>query len=225
MKVLIIEDEENLAKILKMGLEKEGMAADYVLDGESGQRRIELHANDYDVVISDLMLPKKDGLDICREIREHNMSIPILVLTGRDTLHDKVTLLDAGADDFLVKPFQLAEVLARIRALSRRPKQVLPTQLSAGELRLSPATMEAFLGDSSLKLTLKEFRLLEYFMRHANQVCSRQDIVDNIWDFNFDSLSNVVDVYINRLRDKIETSQGLTILETVRGIGYRLKTS
>jgi len=223
MKVLIIEDEESLAKILKMGLEKEGIAADYVLDGESGQRRIELHSTDYDVVITDLTLPKKDGLDICRDIRKNNISIPILVLTGRDTLQDKVTLLDAGADDFLVKPFQLAEVLARVRALSRRPKQVLPSELTVGELRLVPATMESFLDGKPLKLTLKEFRLLEYFLRHSNQVCSRQDIVDNIWDFNFDSLSNVVDVYINRLRDKIETDDGTTMLETVRGIGYKLK--
>jgi DNA-binding response OmpR family regulator len=224
MKVLIIEDEENLAKILKMGLEKEGIAADYVLDGESGQRRIELHSADYDVAITDLTLPKKDGLDICRDIRKNNISIPILVLTGRDTLQDKVTLLDAGADDFLVKPFALAEVLARIRALSRRPKQVLPTEFSVGELRLDPAKMAVTLDGKPLKLTLKEFRLLEYFMRHANQVCSRQDIVDNIWDFNFDSLSNVVDVYINRLRDKIESPSGTTMLETVRGIGYKLKT-
>jgi DNA-binding response OmpR family regulator len=223
MKVLIIEDEENLAKILKMGLEKEGIAADYVLDGESGQRRIELHSTDYDVVITDLTLPKKDGLDICRDIRKKNISIPILVLTGRDTLQDKITLLDAGADDYLVKPFQLAEVLARLRALTRRPQQVLPTQLEAGELRLNPATMEAFLDGAPLKLTLKEFRLLEYFIRHVNAVCSRQDIVDNIWDFNFDSLSNVVDVYINRLRDKIESDNGTTVLETVRGIGYKLK--
>jgi DNA-binding response OmpR family regulator len=225
MKVLIIEDEENLAKILKMGLEKEGIVADYVLDGETGQRRIELHSNDYDVVISDLSLPKKDGLDICRDIRKNNISIPILVLTGRDSLQDKVALLDAGADDYLVKPFQLAEVLARVRALARRPKQVLPTEFTAGELRLNPTTMEAFLDGKPLKLTLKEFRLLEYFMRHADQVCSRQDIVDNIWDFNFDSLSNVVDVYINRLRDKIEGSRGTTLLETVRGIGYKLKTT
>lgn len=223
MKALIIEDEENLAKILKMGLEKEGYAADYVLDGEKGQRRIELHSEDYDVVITDLTLPEKSGLEVCREIRALGISIPILVLTGRDTLQDKITLLDAGADDFLVKPFQLAEVLARLRALTRRPKQTLPTELSVGELRLSPATMEVFLRQKPLKLTLKEFRLLEYFMRHPNQICSRQNIVDNIWDFNFDSLSNVVDVYINRLRDKIQTPQGTTMIETARGIGYKLK--
>lgn len=223
MKTLIIEDEENLAKILKMGLEKEGYAADYVLDGEKGQRRIELHFADYDVVITDLTLPGKSGLDVCREIRALGISIPILVLTGRDTLQDKITLLDAGADDFLVKPFQLAEVLARLRALTRRPKQTLPTELAVGELRLSPATMEVSLGRKPLKLTLKEFRLLEYFMRHPNQICSRQNIVDNIWDFNFDSLSNVVDVYINRLRDKIKTPHGTAMIETARGIGYKLK--
>ena len=223
MKALIIEDEENLAKILKMGLEKEGYAADYVLDGEKGQRRIELHHADYDVVITDLTLPGKSGLEVCREIRALRISIPILVLTGRDTLQDKKTLLDAGADDFLVKPFQLAEVLARLRALTRRPKETLPTELAVGDLRLSPSAMEVSLAGKTLKLTLKEFRLLEYFMRHPNQICSRQNIVDNIWDFNFDSLSNVVDVYINRLRDKIQTPQGTTMIETARGIGYKLK--
>jgi len=223
MKLLIIEDEENLAKILKIGFEREGYAADYVLDGEAGALRIELHASDYDAVITDLMLPKKSGLDICREVRSRGIYIPILVLTARGALQDKIDLLDAGADDFLVKPFQFAEVLARVRALTRRPRQALPTELAAGGLKLAPATMSAYLNDAELKLTLKEFRLLEYFMRRPNQVCSRQDIVDNIWDFNFDSLSNVVDVYINRLRNKIENKNGKVRLDTVRGIGYKLR--
>jgi DNA-binding response OmpR family regulator len=223
MKLLIIEDEENLAKILKLGLEKEGYAVDYVLDGDAGQRRLELHFGDYDLVITDLMLPGKSGLEICRDVRRRGIFIPILVLTARDALQDKIDLLDAGADDYLIKPFQFAEVLARIRALTRRPRQALPVELVAGELRLAPATMSAFLGNSELKLTLKEFRLLEYFMRRPNQVCSRQDIVDNIWDFNFDSMSNVVDVYINRLREKIQTKKHAVQLDTVRGIGYKLK--
>lgn len=223
MKLLIIEDEENLAKILKIGLEREGYAVDYVLDGETGLRRLELHSSDYDAAITDLMLPKKNGLDVCREARAKGVSLPILVLTARNSLQDKIELLDAGADDFLTKPFQFAEVLARIRALTRRPRQSLPAELSIGGLRLVPATMSAYLDGKELKLTLKEFRLLEYFMRRQNQVCSRQDIVDNIWDFNFDSLSNVVDVYINRLRSKIEAGCGRARLETVRGVGYKLK--
>lgn len=223
MKILIIEDEENLARILKMGFAKEGYAADYVLDGVAGQKRLELHHKDYNAVIVDLMLPNKSGLEICRSVRELNISIPILILTARDGLEDKITLLDAGADDYVVKPFHFKEVLARIRALTRRPEKTLPTELKVDDIVLKPATKAVYRGGKEIKLTLKEFRLLEFFMRHPNQVVERQDIIDNIWDFSFDSMSNIVDVYINRLRLKIENSRKGKILETVRGVGYKLK--
>ena len=177
MKILIIEDEENLAKIVKIGLTREGYAVDYVLDGEQGQRRIEMHHQDYDLVIADLTLPKKSGFDVCREIRKLNISLPILVLTARDSLEDKVTLLDAGADDYLVKPFHFNELLARIRALTRRPKPVIATELKVNDLVLVPSMKSASRAGKPIKLTLKEFRLMEYFMRHPDQVLEREDIL------------------------------------------------
>lgn len=224
MKILIIEDEENLAKIVKIGLTREGYAVDYVLDGEQGQRRIEMHHQDYDLVIADLTLPKKSGLDVCREIRKLNISLPILVLTARDSLEDKVTLLDAGADDYLVKPFHFNELLARIRALTRRPKPVIATELKVNDLVLVPSMKSASRAGKPIKLTLKEFRLMEYFMRHPDQVLEREDILQNIWDFDFDSMSNIVDVYINRLRTKIDRNRPRKLLETIRGVGYRLRS-
>jgi len=222
MKILIIEDEENLAKLLKVGLEREGYAVDYVLDGDQGQRRIEMHHMDYDLVVCDLMLPKKNGLEICKNIRAYNISLPILVLTARDSVEDKVSLLDAGADDYIVKPFHFNEVLARIRALTRRPEKVLPTELKVGDLTLDAATRKTTNKGKNIELTLKEFRLLEYFMRHPNKALKREDIIENIWDFDFDSMSNVIDVYINRLREKIGDKSS-RVIETVRGVGYRLK--
>ena len=224
MKILIIEDEENLAKILKLGLEREGYAVDYVLDGEMGQRRLEMHHRDYDMVIADLMMPKKSGLEVCREVRKLDISLPILILTAKDSLEDKVTLLDAGADDYLVKPFHFNEVLARIRALTRRPKPVMSTEIKVSDLTLIPATRTATGAGKPMKLTLKEYRLLEYFMRRPDQVLEREDILQNIWDFDFDSMSNIVDVYINRLRSKIDKNRPRKMLETVRGVGYRLRT-
>ncbi|MFA6376029.1 MAG: response regulator transcription factor [Candidatus Paceibacterota bacterium] len=222
MKILIIEDEENLAKLLKIGLEREGYAVDYVLDGDQGQRRIEMHHTDYDLVVCDLMLPKKNGLEICKNIRQYNIYLPILVLTARDSVEDKITLLDAGADDYVVKPFHFNEVLARIRALTRRPEKVLPTELKVGSLTLDAATRKTTNVGKEMVLTLKEFRLMEYFMRHPNQALKREDIIENIWDFDFDSMSNIIDVYINRLREKINDKEA-RVIETIRGVGYRLK--
>lgn len=224
MKILIIEDEENLAKMIKLSLSREGYATDYVLNGEQGQRRIEMHNQDYDLAIIDLMLPQKSGLEICRDIRKAKISIPILVLTARDSTEDKVTLLDAGADDYLVKPFHFNELLARIRALTRRPKPVIATELKVNDLVLTPSAKAASRAGKPIKLTLKEFRLMEYFMRHPDQVLEREDILQNIWDFDFDSMSNIVDVYINRLRAKIDKNRPRKLLETIRGVGYRLKS-
>ena len=236
MKILIIEDQEKLAKMLKNGLEKEGYAADYLTDGESGQRRIELHHNDYDLIVLDLMLPKKSGLEICKAVRKKKIFTPILILTAKNGTDDKVTLLDAGADDYLVKPFSFKELLARIRALLRRPDESLPEELKVKGLRLNPSTRKVYRNGTEVGLTLKEFRLLEYLMRHPNQVINREQLLDNIWDFAFDSFSNVVDVHINNLRKKLnggkKSSQNGNgngngngkVIETVRGVGYRIRT-
>lgn len=224
MRILIIEDRKNLAELLKKGLVKEGHAVDYLTDGEAGLTRVKLHHKDYDVLVLDLMMPKKTGFEVCKEIRAAGISLPILVLTARDSLRDKVSLLDMGADDYLVKPFELEEILARLRALTRRPEQVLPTELQVYDLILNPATRKVTRAGKDIKLTLTEFRLLEYLMRHANQVVERVNLETNVWDFNFDSFSNIIDVYINHLRAKIDRGHDRKLIETVRGIGYRVNT-
>lgn len=223
MKILIVEDQEKLAQLLKKGLEREGFAADYVLDGEAGQRRLELNHKDYDAVVLDLMLPKKSGFEVCKAVRDLKISVPILVLTAKDSVEDKVALLNAGADDYLIKPFSFQEVLARIRALLRRPENTLPTELQAGPLTLNPATRQVINNGQEVPLTLKEFSLLEFLMRHSNQIVEREQIITSVWDFDVDVFNNVVDVYINKLRNKLDNGRSRGIIETVRGIGYRLK--
>lgn len=222
MKVLIIEDQENLSKLLKKGLERAGFGADYLTNGNSGLTRIQLHYPDYNAVILDLMLPEKNGYEICQEVRKAKISIPILVLTAKDSLQDKVSLLDNGADDYLVKPFEFDEVLARIRALTRRPEKVLPSELWVYDLVLNPVSKKVFRANREIRLTLTEFRLLEHLMRKPGQVAERENLITNIWDFNFDSFSNIVDVYINRLRAKIDGENPKKLIETVRGVGYKI---
>lgn len=223
MRILIVEDEEKLAKALKKGLETEGYAVDYILDGEAGQRRIELSHKDYDLVVLDLMLPKKDGFEICKNVRALGITLPILVLTARDATDDKVSALDIGADDYLVKPFSFEELNARIRALLRRPEQSLPTELVAKDLILNATTRKVYRKNKEIELTLKEFGLLEYLMRHANQVLTREQILDHLWDFAFDSFSNIVDVHMKNLRKKIDYGHSEQLLETIRGVGYKIK--
>ena len=225
MRILIIEDQESLSKLLKKGFEKEGYAADYVLDGDAGQRRIEIHHEDYDVIVLDLMLPKKGGLEVCRNIRSFGITTPVIILTAKDSEDDKVSLLDAGADDYIIKPFSFKELLARVRAVTRRPETSLPTELAVGDLTLKPAGKTAFVRDKEIKLTLTEFRLLEYLMRNHDKVLERESITTNIWDFDFDSFSNIVDVYINRLRKKIDTGRKNGMLKTIRGVGYKISAS
>jgi len=223
MKVLVVEDQESLAKLIKKGLKKEGYAVDYLTDGEAAQRRIETSSEDYDLVILDLMLPNRTGLEICRSVREKNIRIPILILTAKSELESKISLLNVGADDYLIKPFEFKELLARIRAITRRPAAALPNELKFADLVLNPVTRTVTRDGKEIVLTLKEFRLLEYLMRRPNQAVNREDLLNNIWDFDFDSFSNVLDVFINKLRDKIDKSHNKKLIETVWGIGYRLK--
>ncbi len=223
MRILIVEDEEKLALSLKKGLEKEGFAVDYIMDGDAGERRIVISHKDYDLVILDLMLPGKDGFQICRSVREQQINVPILVLTARDATDDKVAALDAGADDYLVKPFSFEELMARVRALLRRPEQALPNELTVRDLKLDTTTRKVTRKGKEISLTLKEFNLLEYLMRNVDQVLTREQILDHLWDFAFDSFSNVVDVHIKNLRKKIDGTHHEKLLETIRGVGYRIK--
>jgi len=198
----------------------ESYAADYVLDGESGQNRIELAHDDYDIVIMDVMMPKKDGIEVCRNIRSKNIMIPVLMLTAKDSAEDIIKGLDAGADDYLTKPFSFEILLARLRAILRRPAASLPSELKVRDIILNPQNKQVRRGAKEVKLTLKEFGLLECLMRHPNHVLNREQILANVWDFSFDSFSNVVDVHMTNLRKKLKDDG--KILETVRGVGYRI---
>lgn len=224
MRILVIEDEKKLAQALKKGLEKDGHAIDYVLDGESGLKRIELYEKEYDLIILDLMLPEKSGEEICREVRKQDISTPILILSAKGMVEDKIELLDMGADDYLVKPFSFEELRARVHALLRRPEESIPAELKVKNLVLDLARRKVLLNGREVHLTLKEFVLLEYLMRSKGRVLTREQIHDHLWDFADDSFSNVVDVHIKNLRKKIDDdSQNPKILETVRGVGYRIK--
>lgn len=221
MRILIIEDQESLARLLKKGLESEGFAVDYVTDGEDGKRRLDLHHKDYDLVLLDLMLPKKSGLEICQECRSQGISIPIIMTTAKDGVGDVTEGLNIGADDYIIKPFSFEVLLARIKAILRRPQKTLVQELKAGNITLNPATKKVKKGEKEIKLTLKEFGILEYLMRNNDMALSREQILSNSWDFSFDSFANVVDVHITSIRKKIGDTEG-KIIETVRGIGYRV---
>lgn len=222
MRILIVEDEEKLAKSIQTYLEKEGYAADVVLDGDTAERRIRVSRKDYDLVVLDLVLPKKSGYEVCKAVRAAKIDIPIIILTGKDGVEDKTALLDSGADDYLTKPFHLPELSSRIRALLRRPKEVLPIEIKIRDLALNATTRTVYRGEKLISLTLKEFNLLEYLMRNANQVLSRDQLTNHVWDFAFDSFSNIVDVHIMNIRKKIGDPKG-KIIETVRGVGYWIK--
>jgi len=222
MKILIIEDNRKLAESLKAGLEQEGYAVDALFDGETGVRRLSARDFGYDLLLLDVLLPGKSGLEVSAELRKKDIMIPILMLTAMDATRDKVLGLDAGADDYLVKPFEFEELLARVRALLRRPKAATPVVLSVGHITLDASTRSVVVAGAPISLTLREYGVLEYLMRHPDQVLSREQILSNVWDFSFDSLSNVVDVHIKNIRKKLGTIYGKS-LETLRGVGYRLK--
>lgn len=223
MKVLIVEDEEKLAEALKSGLKYEGFTVDILGDGLRGENRILMCRGDYDVVILDLMLPGKNGFEICKTVRSKGVTLPIIILTARDGTDDKILALNSGADDYLVKPFAFGELLARIRALLRRPRESLPGTLQLGDLVLNPTTREVTRDEKHIDLTLKEFELLQYLMRHPNQVMGREDIFAHLWDFADSSLSNVIDAHIKNLRKKIDEGFPKKLLETIRGVGYTIK--
>lgn len=223
MRILVIEDEEKLAEALVKGLTKKGYAVDTVNDGEKGLTRMSLHRSDYDLVILDLMLPTLDGYGICVSAREQGITTPILVLTARNETDTKVKLLLSGADDYLVKPFSFEELSARVQALLRRPIEAVPQILRVQDIELNPSLRTVTRAGKDIPLTLKEFGMLEYFMRHPNQVVNREDILSHLWDFSYASFSNVVDVHVKNLRRKLDDETGESILETVRGIGYRLR--
>lgn len=224
MKILLVEDEQKLAEALKRGLELDGYTVDIVSDGKKALTRISLHRKDYDIVILDLMLPSMDGYQICREMRAQDITVPILILTARAETDTKVNLLLSGADDYLVKPFSFAELSARLQALLRRPSESLPEVIQVADIELDLGTRAVSRDGRALPLTLKEFGLLEYFMRHPGMVVNREDLLSHLWDFNYVGFSNVVDVHIKNLRRKLGGTDDDGILETVRGIGYRLRT-
>jgi two-component system, OmpR family, response regulator len=221
MRVLIVEDEPKMAGLIRRGLREEGYAADIAGRGEEALWMA--GATDYDAIVLDVLLPGSNGFDICRELRRSGIWSPVLMLTARDSVDDRVAGLDAGADDYLTKPFSFVELLARLRALARRPPLERPTVLEVGDLRLNPATHQAWRGDHELELSTKEFRILEAFMRRPGQVLSRLHLLEHCWDYGYENRSNVVDVYVRYLREKIDRPFGRKSIETVRGAGYRLR--
>jgi two-component system OmpR family response regulator len=221
MRVLVVEDEVKMAGLLTRGLQEEGYAVDVA---RTGSEALWLGTeNPYDAIVLDLMLPDLDGFEVCRQLRAGGRWAPVLMLTARDGVPDRVAGLDAGADDYLTKPFSFTELFARLRALLRRGARERPAVLRVGDLDLDPATKRVSRAGAPVELTPREFALLEYFVRHAGDVLSRTRIIEHVWDFAYDGDSNVVDVYVRYLREKIDRPFGRDSIETVRGAGYRLR--
>ena len=221
MRALVVEDESKMAALLRRGLQEEGFAVDIAANGEDGSWMGT--ENDYDVILLDVMLPDVDGFEVCRRLRAADRWAPILMLTARDGVQDRVAGLDAGADDYLTKPFSFDELLARVRALLRRGPSERPPVLTVGDLVLDPATRRVSRGEQDIDLTPKEFGLLDLFLRHPGEALSRTRILEHVWDFAYDGDSNVVDVYVRYLREKVDRPFGRRSIETVRGLGYRLR--
>jgi two-component system copper resistance phosphate regulon response regulator CusR len=221
MRILLVEDEPSAAHLLAKGLREQAYAVDVAADGETAL--FQVGTTDYDAVVLDVMLPAKDGLAVCRTIRESGSTVPILMVTARDAVEARIEGLDSGADDYLVKPFDFGELLARLRALVRRGRQpILPERISAGPLTLDTRSRRVQLGAREMVLTAKEYALLEYLVRRAGDVVSRADIAEHVWDDHYDPLSNVVDVYVQRLRRKLELGGADSLIRTRRGEGYQL---
>jgi two-component system OmpR family response regulator len=221
VRALVVEDQPKLASLIRRGLAEEGYAVDLAPNGHAALVRA--GATEYDVIVLDVMLPGIDGFEVVRRLREQSVQSPVLLLTARDGAEDRVTGLDLGADDYLTKPFSFDELLARLRALTRRGPLERPLVLKVGELKLDPKARRAWHGETELELSTKEFAVLETFMRRPGEVLSRFELLEHAWDVDYENRSNVVDVYVRYLREKIDRRFGLTAIETVRGAGYRMR--
>jgi two-component system OmpR family response regulator len=221
VRVLVVEDDLRMAAAIRRGLRFEGLVVDVAGGGEEALRKVA--AVDYDALVLDVMLPDLDGFETCKRLRQGGAWLPVLMLTARDSVEDRVRGLDGGADDYLTKPFSLAELVARLRALVRRGPVERPAVLEVGDLRLDPATREVWRGDQEVELSAREFGLLETFMRRPGQVFTQPQLLDAAWDMGYEQRSNVVEVYVRYLREKVDRPFGLESIETVRGVGYRLR--
>lgn len=220
MKVLVVEDDARIAATLQRGLRAEGFTVEVSLDGEAGLWAAT--ENSYDLLILDLMLPRRNGFQICRTLREQGDWTPILVLTAKDGVYDEAEALDTGADDYLTKPFSFQVLVAHVRALLRRSSGTAPVPICVGDLRLDPARHRCWRGEVEIRLTAREFSVLEFFVRRPGMVASKADILNGVWDYDFDGDPNIIEVYIGRLRRKVDEPFGRRDIETVRGAGYRL---
>jgi len=221
MKILVVEDEKKVASFIQRGLEGEGFTVEVAYDGESG---VEMGSEgNFDLILMDIMLPKMDGLQAIKALREKGVESPVLCLTAKDTVEDIVAGLDSGSDDYLTKPFAFAELLARVRALVRRGTQERGAEITYADLRLDPVAHKVWRGDSEIDLTAKEYALLEFFMRNPETTLTRTMIAEHVWDYTFDSFTNIIDVYVNYLRKKVDRDYTNKLIHTVRGIGYVLK--
>jgi heavy metal response regulator len=221
MRILVVEDEKKVASFIKRGLEEESFSVDMAYDGEEGLSMAE--SNPYDLILMDLMLPKMDGLAVIKELRSKGNKAPVLCLTAKDTVEDIVSGLDSGSDDYLTKPFAFAELVARVRALLRRGVQDRGAEIRYADLRLDPVAHKVWRSNKEIELTAKEYALLEYFMRNPNQILTRTMIAEHVWDYTFDSFTNIIDVYVNYLRKKVDRDYDKKLIHTVRGIGYVMK--
>lgn len=220
MRILLVEDERRISLVVKKGLTEEGFAVDVAYDGEEGQYLAE--SENYDLIILDIMLPKIDGLTICKELRDKHIKTPILMLTAKTTVEDKTAGLDSGADDYLAKPFAFLELRSRIHALIRRSKQESSPIVKISDLEFDPVKHKVTRGVKSIPLTPKEFSILEILLRHRDEMVTRTMIIEHVWDYNFDSMSNVVDVFIAQLRRKIDKKSAIPLIHTLHGVGYKI---
>lgn len=220
MRILLIEDEQRLSNTIKKGLVEEGFAVDQAYDGEEGQYLAE--SEDYDLIILDVMLPKLDGITLCRSLRSKNVKTPVLMLTAKTTIEDKVTGLDSGADDYMTKPFSFIELRSRIQALLRRSIQEASPILTVANLVLDPLKHKVERDSKTISLTPKEFAVLEFLMRHKDEIVTRTMIIEHVWDYNFDSMSNIVDVYVTAIRRKVDKGSQIKLIHTLHGVGYRI---
>jgi len=221
MRILVVEDEKKVASFIKKGLEEEHYAVDIAYDGEEGLALAQI--NEYDLILLDIMLPKLDGMEVLRRIRGNGSSVPVLILTAKDSVEDIVTGLDTGSDDYLTKPFSFAELVARVRALLRRKAKEKTDILTVSDLSLSTSTRRVKRGEREIELTPKEYSLLEYLMRNPNRILTRTLITEHVWDYHFDPETNVIDVYVNYLRKKIDHGFEKKLIHTIRGSGYMMK--